>query len=396
MSATSPRVLLYAAGRTGVGQTQRAVLMARYVADFLGDPGTVLVVTGIPGGEQLFRSQGCRVVAPPEVVRLVSSVRERSAAADLGALTRRASSVLTSLTNNYSPDVFVTTSHRGVAGELLPVLSSMRRRRGRLVLALRDIYSPARFVSDFSRLTCGDFDTVLIGGPKAVREWVPAGLFDGPLAKDTRFVGYLRPPGPRPAPAQDYEGHYSILCQVGGGVDGRERVESVIVAARRARLMVSRALHVSVSTGPLMPTSDVKELLSLADDMTRIQRWWGCSRSPIAARTRRPDLVISMAGYNSCVETAWYGTPSVLLPRKDDGDLEQTIRAELFAEWFPDTQVVDSDHTEVLAEVIADAVERESAAAGELGCGAMSDMFAVPKQTAMNVLGDQLTLSGTG
>lgn len=45
----------------------------------------------------------------------------------------------------------------------------------------------------------------------------------------------------------------------------------------------------------------------------------------VAASHEQPTLVVSMAGYNSCVEAAWFGTPAILCPRSSSAESEQAI-----------------------------------------------------------------------
>ena len=220
-----------------------------------------------------------------------------------------------------------------------------------------------------------------------MREWMPVGLSDSAIANEVHFVGYLRQLGARPVPVVPGDDYYSIECQVGGGADGREIVESVIRAAQLVRSMVSRPVYLHVSCGPLMPARDVSGLLLHTDEFTSMRRW----RSGVGLSS---SLVISMAGYNSCVELAWSRSASVLIPRSDEDDLEQSIRADLFTKWFRHMTVVGMDGAEGFAEVIAKALDWERVSLPRAERDEPEDFFAAPRQVAFDVLGECFEVSG--
>jgi hypothetical protein len=83
---------------------------------------------------------------------------------------------------------------------------------------------------------------------------------------------------------------------------------------------------------------------------------WSSSLSHLWSLSR-PDLVISMAGYNSCVEAAVGGVPTVVAPRVDEQDQEQAIRARLFAQWCPWMRVARCEAPSLAAAGLA-ALER--------------------------------------
>lgn len=147
-----PRVLIYAAGVAGVGQTRRAVRLAEYVCSVF-DSAAILVVTGVPTGEQLFANESSQVVSLAAVVDLVHAVGQPRHTGAVAGRAAAATSALLSVAIEFDPDVFVTTTHAGLAGELRPVLERLGNHGCRRVLLLREVYRPPRFVEEFKRAT---------------------------------------------------------------------------------------------------------------------------------------------------------------------------------------------------------------------------------------------------
>jgi predicted glycosyltransferase len=377
MLRTTARLVVYAAGRTGVGHIRRAIRLAEY-AFHSGVPGRhILVIVGTPGADRLFGTHPFPVVAPPALIQL-SRMARRSL--DVGGQVVIAAEEITKLIADARAEVLITTTHRGVAGELTRVLTNEGLPPRRRVLVLRDIYYPPEFVADYQAMTEADFDDVLICGPNELRGWAPRGI-DAGLRDGARSVGYLRPlPEVAPRLGSTNRG-FIILCQVGGGVDGRTRVDAVIAAAERARSRTACPIQLEVSTGPLMPEDDVTALLRSTDSTTRVDRWWASSAALSA------DLSISMAGYNSCVEAAWFRTPAILMPREEPDDLEQAVRADYFARWLPEVEVVKDVDEGAITDSIVSRLQ-EPAPRGQSSLASYpADMFASPADLTEQLLG---------
>ena len=239
-AANPLRIMFYSVGRSGLGQTVRAMRLARYLQQAFGSQVEILVVTGVRYGDRLFQSEDLAVVAPSEIVRLAEAVGTDTSIQSISTLRAGATRTLRRLSSTFAPDIFVSTSHRGVAGELESVANSLRTRRCRMVLALRDIYYPAFYSNDYQSMSSDDFDAVLIGGPSNVRQRAPAGLLDRPTAPAVNFTGYLHPlSSPKPRPSEPHEIR-TVRVQVGGGRDGVAVVRGVIAAVDKLQLLKDR------------------------------------------------------------------------------------------------------------------------------------------------------------
>jgi predicted glycosyltransferase len=395
--------MFYSAGRSGVGATVRAVRLARYLADLPDSDTELLIVTGVASGDRLFRSPGWQVSAPPEIVRAVNLAAESATPDRLAVLCPPAERALASLVADFQPDTLITTSHRGVVGEFGTVADSLRERGGRVLLALRDIYYPPEFVGDFASMSGEEFDLVLVGGPHEIHRWVPTHILAGPLGPKVSFVGYLPPPTTRacaPTPCADSTDPLVIHCQVGGGRDGAPLGRAVMVAVDSLRQWSLRRIELRISTGPLMPRSDAEVLQSMSDDATRVGRWSAgtgvieyANPQAAACPRARPQVVISMAGYNSCVEAAWTKVPTILVPRDYPGDLEQPIRAELFSGWCSNITDARRDPA-AIASAIASVVFDESAGRHVPRHAPPRHLFADPASVARTILRQDARMEG--
>lgn len=326
-----PRLLMYAAGVAGVGQTRRAIRLEEYVRSAFG-AASALVVTSVPDAAELFGVCPGTLVASPAVIDLVTAVRT-----GVPGNPAAAAAALLSLASEFEPDVFVTTTHAGVAGELRPLLQRLGQDGCRRVLALRDVYWPSRFVEEFERLSTIDFDGVVVGGPPETSAWTPAGLLDGALGSRVRFAGYLRP---IEATIEPFTSSPLVRCQVGGGRDGYALAAAVIELAPELQARQPH-LRLQVSTGPYMSARNRHYLSVAVGAADVVIEPWITDPFGSDPAHERPALVVSMAGYNACVEAAWFGTPTILCPRRRADDSEQEIRARLFEERFENITVVD-------------------------------------------------------
>ena len=178
--------MFYSVGRSGLGQTVRAMRLARYLQQAFGSQVEILVVTGVRYGDRLFQSEDLAVVAPSEIVRLAEAVGTDTSIQNISTL--RAGATRTSR--------FRRPSLRTSSSALLTAACRRVRERGKLVhtplphgIGVAGIFYPAFYSNDYQSMSSDDFDAVLIGGPSNVRQWAPAGLLDGPTAPAVNFTG---------------------------------------------------------------------------------------------------------------------------------------------------------------------------------------------------------------
>ncbi len=377
--------VFYAPGNFGLGQTVRAIRLAEMVAKH-APRSTITVITSIPHIQRLFhQNERLKFVVPKSLIALREELRRDPEAPRLTSLVSDATASIDRLFRRANPDALVTMSHRGLAGELAPLLAPLGRSGCRRVLALRDIYSPPQFRQDFQLLGPSEIDAVLVGATPEAERWLPSGLLSGPMSERVRYVGYVAPDvecyGFAPPPSSG-----SILCQVGGGRDGRALVEAVASAIEAARPLVGESLELELSTGPLMPVEDAARVAALASAHTRVTDWRPTAALFEDRRVPTPRLVISMSGYNSCVEAACSGVSTLLVPRIDASDREQEIRASLFSDWFPNIEV--SSMADLQSQVVRCLASTPRELDLHEGTGHLrSGFFAHPSEVSQTILG---------
>ncbi|MGY2060679.1 hypothetical protein ACW9HQ_37935, partial [Nocardia gipuzkoensis] len=133
------RVLLYATGRSGVGQTRRLIRIASYLRATLGDRSSILLLTVVPNADRLFRCPGVDIVSPDSILDL--AWRTRRHPGDEYQSLSAAVEFLSKTIEAFRPGVFVTASSIGIVGETVPLLDKLQSTRCSRVLVLRDIYT---------------------------------------------------------------------------------------------------------------------------------------------------------------------------------------------------------------------------------------------------------------
>jgi len=150
----------------------------------------------------------------------------------------------------------------------------------------------------------------------------------GRILHKVSVTGYVTQAPSGAARRASQSGPPLVLVTVGGGDDGIQRVSHYIDAIRlRPTPWTSH-----IVTGPLMARSQVRKYKhevkhSELRNRVKISSFHG----DIPGLMHNADAVVSMAGYNSCLEILQSGTPGILIPREQMRQ-EQSIRAARLAE----------------------------------------------------------------
>jgi predicted glycosyltransferase len=183
------------------------------------------------------------------------------------------------------------------------------------------------------------------------------------IADRVRYVGYLSPAVSTQAvadaraeletlaPGEAGSGPIALIT-VGGGEDGELLISRWIAAARAG--LLPAGLRSVVVTGPMMPEDAQLRIAESAPSSVTVARYIG----GLEAYSIAADLVVGMAGYNTCCELLGARTPAVLVPRALQRD-EQRMRASRLAERGLVDMVDGPDQTpEALALAANRALER--------------------------------------
>jgi predicted glycosyltransferase len=332
-------ILLYSHDTYGLGHFRRNLAIAHAIRRH--EPSADLVMlTGSALARDWHLPEAVDLVRMPGVVKVGPEDYRALAPISMSALRAERVGLICSTLLSFRPDVFlVDHAPLGMKGELRLALELTRDAllETRIVLGLRDILDDPETV----RRTWTEqgvyaalesfYDQVLVYG---CREMFDVGeLYSLPrsVRRRTVFTGYVAKDysvEPTPARASVWNQARStderrVLVMGGGGGDA----EGLFRAFLRAwpRIAKTGAVRALLVTGPLMPDSAREEVERLAArarvDLVR-------SSTSMLSLIAAADVVVSMGGYNSVVESLSARRALVIFPRTAPRR-EQLIRARM-------------------------------------------------------------------
>jgi len=334
-TSDTKRVLLYSHDSFGLGHFRRNLAIARALV--AQSPGVnVLIVSGSPCATQFALPQRCDVVKLPTVGKCPEGrYVPRNLSISLQSVLDLRQHLIDAAYRSFDPDaIIVDHQPTGLAGEALPMVRAARKRGKLTVFGMRDIVDSAEVVEkDWGTPLCRealthDYSQIVVYGDRNLFDAVSEYPVLRPLRDKVSSVGYIATPAdrtsPRPVPTLEQQ----VLLTVGGGEDGAERVAAYVEALELA----PAEWQSEIVLGPLMKASEVHGCRALVDrsryaHSIRISRF----QPDMPRLMRQSDAIVSMAGYNSCVEALRSRRPIILMPR-DRMRHEQRIRASRFAE----------------------------------------------------------------
>lgn len=338
MFRSPARYLLYSHDTYGLGHLRRTTLIAQAIVA-RSPHANVLIATGSP------RAQSFSLPARVDALILPAVTKDNRGAyvprkftTDIDALVKLRSDILLGACTGFEPDVIlIDQSPIGMGGELVAALdhaahltpSTHVTHRPRIVLGLRDIVDDARRVdADWTKAgvwgRLGAYDDVLVyGDDRILTTATELGLTERLRAAVTH-VGFVAPPMEPNSIAAAGSDPF-LLVTPGGGGDGQTMVRRFLDAVDAG---ATGGLRSVIVTGPLMSSDRRDEVAARAAQMSHVDvvEFVDDMRHRISSAVG----VISMAGYNTVVETLAAGTPTLLVPRTEPR-LEQDIRAERLA-----------------------------------------------------------------
>lgn len=347
----SARVMMYGHDSFGLGHLRRNLNLAGSLVEHV--PGCeVLIATGSPCSSSFPLPPGVASVKLPSVTKDDRGdyvPRQLAGAMERVARIRRG--LLLETFRTFEPDVLIVDhSIVGLFGEVEPLLREARRCGVRTVLGLRDVIdSPAavdrEWAGDLCRWAFSEaYDRILVYGDPSVFDPRTEYTFPGGAASRLEFTGYVvRPRGKRsrrPYPSL----RPSVLVTVGGGEDGADRLYRYLEALEAHPV----AWDSTLLLGPLIPERDARQLKRAARAHRRISvhRF----HADLPRLLSDADVVVSMAGYNTCAEVLQSETPAVFLPRTFPRQ-EQRIRADRLAARGWGLSLTDPDPKDLHAAV---------------------------------------------
>jgi predicted glycosyltransferase len=343
----NPRIALYSPGMVGLGHMRRNLLLVRKFAARHPAGSFLMITEAREAGIFDFPDNVDCISLPALKKNADGQCMPRRLRIELPDLVRLRRDVITAALAQFAPDVLIVDHlPKGALGELGPSLEILKARGTKLVLGFRDILEERETVqaewarNDHLETIQAFYDKIWIYGDPAVFDLLKEYDVPAHVAEKAVFTGYLNPaysgsPGAGDADSLTVKllgDARFVLCQVGGGQDGK-RVAEVFVRSHLPGDLVGVLL-----TGPFMKASEREELCRQASKQSSRIFVLDLISEP-AALLSRADSVITMGGYNSVCEVVSHGKPALIIPRIAPRR-EQLIRAERLArlgivEWLP-------------------------------------------------------------
>ncbi len=329
------RFLLYSHDGMGLGHVRRHLAIAAALVE-AAPSAKVLVTTsvdevsrlGLPPNVDTLKLPGLRKVANSHY----SSRRLAIPGSEIRALR---SGLLEQAVKSFHPAVVLVDKHPfGAGGEFRAALEAVKSSGGCAVLGLRDILDErAAVLKEWSPERVQDqiadyYDLVLVYGARAVFDPIRQYGLPAPVAERTRYCGYVVNQatcawhwGDRPvllAPRPDQQP--TVLGTTGGGEDGFALLETFIRAAAGA------AWKGVAVAGPMLSPRELEALRPVAaENQVAFYSFIPC----LSELLWTVDGLVCMGGYNTLVEAAAKGVPTVCVPRSSPR-AEQVLRAQAF------------------------------------------------------------------
>ena len=377
ISAAQPRslrYLLYSHDSYGLGHLRRNLAIATALLEQSPD-SSVVIVTGSPCATQFPLPPNCDVVKIPAIGKNeLGEYVTRSLSIPLEDTLAARRELISGIYKAYNPDV-ILVDHQptGLLGEMLSVLELAREQGKLIAFGTRDIVdAPEVLDKAWSSPECRFvfeqcYDQVFIYGDRTVFDPLREYAALKRIASKVAVTGFVIEAAALPPRKIAGNGRPHVLVTVGGGDDGVQRIHTYLDALRLGP--VGWTTH--IVTGPLMPLRQVREYKHAIKhdelrDVVKISRFHG----DIPGLMHQANTVVSMAGYNSCLEILRSGTPAVLMPREHMRQ-EQSIRARRLAELGLATYVPVGD-AKRLRKAVESALHGERTAKADLDFDGLS------------------------
>lgn len=332
-------VMTYSHDGIGLGHMRRNSAIAARLVQTVPNVN-VLMLVGCPKGLMFDSPSGVDSVKLPSILKVATNTwRPRTLTIPVEQARNLRASLIQQSIRIMRPQVFLVDHvPGGVWNELLPTLRMLRAlpHPPKVVLGLRDILDAPEVVREtWTREGLYDlisefYDDVLVYGRREIFDTVAEYGLTRAASANVRYCGYLCAEEPcegrdaiRRCLVGDSRNKLTVVT-AGGGADAYPMIAATLDAL--IELGSSRCPEVVLITGPLMTRDDRARLQAKVGDL------------PVRVLTAVPnqhsylnaaDLVITMGGYNTLIETIGLGKPAIVIPRTGPS-AEQTMRARLF------------------------------------------------------------------
>ena len=282
----------------------------------------------------------------------------------------------------FSPDVFITEffpfGRLAYLPELLPTLRWLRKKNTRIMASIGypllvdlDRLSDKTFAA-LHRAAFAFFDKFMIHTPNGLETSYIHETIQSPalsqaystIMKDIKkkivYTGYVFPEkmltGGTPLAAEKNIDSNTIIISRGGGAVYPKLITTAIEAQRR----IDKSIRTVIACGPATSPQEMDLFQSSlkVSDKKRVLISNQIDNLDDHLRTCR--VSVSLCGYNTSVQLMRFGTPSVIIPYRNNKSTlptnDQVARAKLLQEKF---KSVILDYDTMTAESLADSIEQQ-------------------------------------
>ncbi len=323
----SPRFLLYGHDSWGLGHLRRNLNLATSLVDSFPGAG-VLLVSGSPCATSFDTPPGVDVLKLPSITKdSDGGYVSRRLPGNVAFVVRLRKKLLLEAFRSFAPHLLIV-DHQvlGVHGEALDTLREARRTGTKTILGIRDVIdSPETVAREWSSDECRwalseGYDRLCVYGAPEVLDPRVEYPIPAELGERMEFTGYVvqesDPRSRRPVPSTRPQ----VLVAMGGGEDGGARLDGVLDAHELGK----RDWDTVLLTGPLLDRREARRLKRRLREIGGIEMHR--FHKDVPRLLEESDLVVSMAGYNTCAEVMQSRKPAIYLPRVFPRR-EQEIRA---------------------------------------------------------------------
>jgi predicted glycosyltransferase len=339
---------MYSPDTIGLGHLRRhSSIASELVAQVPGI--NVVMLIGSGAGAFFELPSGVDSIKIPSVQKIGrNSWRARSLDLSSDVTRRIRAGLIREAVDSLKPDLLLVDHlPAGIWGELIPAFQQLKEQspHTRIVLGLRDILDEPeqvrqRWHSDkIYDLIRKYYDSIFIYGDETIYPSAQHYGLGEHVCADVHYLGYIGSKTNKLNGSVQHVAHSlqevslrrtpgaKLMVVIGGGGHDAYPMMSSVMRGLISLNTATRPDTVFI-TGPLMPCELRVQLVEQASLIgALIVPWTHNVRDYLSAA----DLVVTMGGYNSLLETIASGKPTINIPRSGPSQ-EQTIRARLFDE----------------------------------------------------------------
>lgn len=330
-SSQQPKIMLYSHDSWGIGHLRRTLAIAHALNRNIAN-ASVLIASGSPYATHFPLETGVDLIKLPSVTKDANGqYAARQLRHGYQAVLDLRRAILLSVFESFRPDLLIV-DHQivGLSGELIPVLRRANDTGAYCIYGMRDVVDAAKVTeASWTTPSCqwaftNAFQEVWIYGDQRYFDTVSHYPSLQAIKDHITYTGLIANGESVPVASKFVKHH--VLVTAGGGEDGAALLKTYLRGLQTA----PPDCHSTIITGPLLKESEARTIEAMTRTLPSVtlQRF----HQSIPSLLRASDVVVCMAGYNSCAEFIDARCPAILVPRTFPR-VEQLIRARYLEDY---------------------------------------------------------------